>query len=1056
MTKNKQLKLIEERQNEYVDLLIKLINDRKNNPNKELNFQSQTGTGKSIMIAKLINKLPNLFFIITTLSRGNLKSQLQDSFEAFLHKDNYVLFASQDLTKNTILQANDFIKEIKETNINHNPIIWIRDEGHIATNNFSALFKDMVELQINVSATNKHINDIDCNFLDTCMLRTPILNTGTYIDAIKKLIEIKELHKNIKNYNPCMVARVLDEKLNKEIREYAKLCNLNVIDLNDDTFNMKAICSDDSIYDIIINKMKIVEGVDIRRCHVMYISNKIGTDTTNVQLIGRSRRNALLWRNDIDLFKDISKDLFRETQKSYIYYNYNENVLETDEFGNLQRVCCDLISVEKLKPNINIEVENGRLPNGFRVMELEGKTGTFHINVDTKTGFNIVDNEDFYNVKDISIEEEAKYLGELFYNSYISSDFGSDIKLKSKKTIIDVVGKNQFIGRLECYYIYIQSKDLYAVCRANEHRTLLEVFKKIGNKFVKYSYSCDKLMKILLAAPFKDFHLHYTLVKNDNNLELDKAKNKVETLIDKGYLIKNYILQNNIFNDFVVYQKNENLYCVHFRDNTYRECKIINNMCNYLNKLIINDDNRLINYLNYKYQAKISNVSCIDYYQHKVLIKFLVEYVYEDCERSLIQKQYKEWFIKYNFLTYDYIKKHNLSVNSMRTMSNFQELNDYIKKYDQNFIPYKDDKYFNFIQDLKNSYTYPNSINDFNSLRFIDRRILKNVYNTQTLILDLDEFEKITGINNIEIDNEIEITISEISNKDYIWAMFSEEEISDHCSKKLINYRNRTCAKLNNLFDYSEIVKIKEDKELKIIGNDLTQYSKQLNSFINDVHISTNIAQYTKLSRFISKKYNSILQEFKGYSKHVNNNFPKRCNLLLEICVIYYAKYLIYGKKILSYYLKGDSKEDIINACVEKYKELQRETYGNTLIKNIRIDELKKDEYQPFCDKVVELASATVSFLKSDLVSFDSNNILHPALVCDEIIGICDFIDNNTIIDIKCSATINETMIKQILAYYYLSTKRNDLNIKKIIVYDVITNNYVLITTNNMKLYKNY
>ena len=69
---NKQEAFIEinKLQDEYVDELIGLINSPAYSSMKAINFTSPTGTGKTKMMGKLIDRLPKYYYIITTLSKG--------------------------------------------------------------------------------------------------------------------------------------------------------------------------------------------------------------------------------------------------------------------------------------------------------------------------------------------------------------------------------------------------------------------------------------------------------------------------------------------------------------------------------------------------------------------------------------------------------------------------------------------------------------------------------------------------------------------------------------------------------------------------------------------------------------------------------------------------------------------------------------------------------------------------------------------------------------------------------------------------------------------------
>ena len=97
MTRAEWVKVIDERQNMYVKQLADII--KQNSLRKEIFFNSPTGTGKTVMIAKLINLLneEEYFFIITTLSRGGLNHQVETKNDKNLFLMRYLLFYSFDI-----------------------------------------------------------------------------------------------------------------------------------------------------------------------------------------------------------------------------------------------------------------------------------------------------------------------------------------------------------------------------------------------------------------------------------------------------------------------------------------------------------------------------------------------------------------------------------------------------------------------------------------------------------------------------------------------------------------------------------------------------------------------------------------------------------------------------------------------------------------------------------------------------------------------------------------------------------------------------------------------
>lgn len=406
MNKQEAMKEINETQEYYVNELIKALNDKSRECFKEINFTSDTGTGKTRMIAKLCNKMPDVYFIVTTLSKGQLNHQIAEELKKFVVHNNVKVYGLQDYRINSKLTLDEILGNLPVDK----KIVWLRDEGHINTNRWQEVFDaigDKCWKIVNISATNKE-EGVRCNFTHTMMLRTVHQYEGTPEDALDKLLEVKEIHSKVENYNPCAIMRALDENITERIVEACKKRKLKYINITDESYDMSDLCKDDNEYDVIINKFKIVEGIDVRRAHVLYMTNKPSNVSTTIQIIGRCRRNALLYRNDIDIFED--KTLLEETMKCYAYFNVDGTKVDSDENGNLCMAFCDKISCEKLKVGSKIHVEEGKLENGLTILELEGQTGDFEIQRDDSTGFNVVLPEgEFY--KEIKKRVEPTLMG---------------------------------------------------------------------------------------------------------------------------------------------------------------------------------------------------------------------------------------------------------------------------------------------------------------------------------------------------------------------------------------------------------------------------------------------------------------------------------------------------------------------------------------------------------------------------------------------------------------------------------------------------------------------
>lgn len=417
--REQEMRLINSRQDEYVEQVKELLCDNSS-PMKEVTLCSKTGTGKTIMLSKLVNKMQDYFFLITTLSRGGLNKQVEESLRKNCIGNNWVVYGDRQFTKNTIIQEEDIRNAIPE-NV---PVVWVRDESHINTHLWHKCFYESVDKILNMSATPKNGGGGNCvvtNFADTCMLRSVKFHfDSTPVDALEKLIQIKKEHSFIKGYNPCAIIRALDDRVVEMTESFCNENGLNYINIIDENADLRALCEDDNENDVIIVKFKADIGVDIRRAHIIYMTNVTTNVSTTVQVIGRCRRNALLYRDDIDIFKLGNK--FREsTQTAHAYFNYGD-VFKRDQNRNkdedilaeeIALALCNRISVQQLKVGSTIRVRNGRMANGLIVEELVGCTGSFVVEIDRVTGFNCFKDDrcKFYNKKTVNVIPERMYKG---------------------------------------------------------------------------------------------------------------------------------------------------------------------------------------------------------------------------------------------------------------------------------------------------------------------------------------------------------------------------------------------------------------------------------------------------------------------------------------------------------------------------------------------------------------------------------------------------------------------------------------------------------------------
>lgn len=457
-TKQKELDLINSLQDEYINELIDKIDSQElhDKAMKYINFTSPTGTGKTIMMCKLVQKRPNDFFIITSLSRGHLYKQIESSIYARCNSRNVRVYGASSFTKVSHLSDDNILHDITSF-MQQCPdahLYWLRDEGHIATNNWTQLLEDRCDKIINFSATNKEVGGIVCNFTNTMMLRTVLQQSGDIDAALDQLATVKKSHKMVKGYNPCAIFRLVTSQYEDTIIQKAKKYHYKCITLIDNNdYNMEALCQDDNEYDIIINKQKIVEGIDIRRAHVIWMENQPSNPATTIQLIGRCRRNALLWRTDIDILAPDNAPLLKNTRICYAFYNVKDMRIDYDENGELAIAFCPYISVEALKPNSKIYVENGAMPNGLQVIELTNRTGYFTVLQDSRTGFHYVSNPTCY--KNMMSDNIDPILQDaLRFNKYLQTR------------------NNEYFDNIQNVVEAIQNNQLYSAQYRHEHEQI--------------------------------------------------------------------------------------------------------------------------------------------------------------------------------------------------------------------------------------------------------------------------------------------------------------------------------------------------------------------------------------------------------------------------------------------------------------------------------------------------------------------------------------------------------------------------------------------------------
>lgn len=627
MTREEAFKEINDTQEYYVDELIKRILDPANKLLKEDNFTSDTGTGKTVMIKKLAQKLPDYYFVLTTLSKGQLNVQTSANLS---NAENITVYGINQFTENTKLKAKDILNQISKSACGRK-IIWLRDEGHIHTNKWDQILSDISFKIINISATNK-TEGIRTNFIHTLMLRTVHQQEGTFDDALDKLMLVKEQHKKVKNYNPCGIFRSLDDKLTQDIIKSCNKRGLKCKDLtNDDNWDVLDICKNNNQYDVIINKFKIVEGIDLKRAHVLYMTNVPNNYATTIQVVGRCRRNALLYESPknigVDIFSPKNKTLLHDTMQCYVFYNDINAEVPTDKYGNLVLSFCDTISIQQLRPNIEFELENGRMINGIKLAEADSKlSGHFVAALDEKTGFNILKYAknhteviEFYKEEKQSYNESSLKLSVNAYNTehngkWLTYDGYYKKCTVTKQAIVEGrLTTRKIHNKTSWSYDNWEQKYCYDIIDVNNNHIFVPLDSPNINQISYYSYEKimnDKEQAIVGVDTFT--FLKDTQKWTEERAVTKKVSNhtKLQAFIAKTYSTYLEAAKNKCFhghNDFGFTKKLNSLlgYCVE-----------------YYSKYLVYGKEYLKPYLNVAFKEKHTNKLCDGIIIRACLLKY--------------------------------------------------------------------------------------------------------------------------------------------------------------------------------------------------------------------------------------------------------------------------------------------------------------------------------------------------------------------------------------------------------------------------------------------------
>jgi type III restriction enzyme len=338
------------------DAVLRLVSELKTDK-EEITFKAPTGSGKTFMMAdfmnKVIAKIPETVFLVSSLSKSDLAQQNYEKFveyneKNFFDKLNPYLINSDiageerlyiPIEHNVYLLPRDLYKKgsrllmqgsmtafLNELSLANKLIYWIKDECHIATKNLDEIAKAYFKATINFSATPKlsrkqypdvEIKDVDAQSVKLIKTVTWGDETDTVADAINKFEDIKEDYRNLLGVNPCLIIQISNkDKADEELENIImpalnakphikwmlivddhKQCNTN------DSLKAKKIPvskwkgyakGNTANIDVIIFKMVISEGWDIPRACMLYQVRDTTSKQLDEQVIGRIRRNPRL------------------------------------------------------------------------------------------------------------------------------------------------------------------------------------------------------------------------------------------------------------------------------------------------------------------------------------------------------------------------------------------------------------------------------------------------------------------------------------------------------------------------------------------------------------------------------------------------------------------------------------------------------------------------------------------------------------------------------------------------------------------------------------------
>ena len=262
--------MLQEARELQINAVKEIIKQLKNKD--EITFKSPTGSGKTYMMADLMNQVlsveDDVVFLVSSLSKGSLAEQNYEKFceysqnglfskinpylittetageeELFVPTHYNVYLLPRDLyKKNGKLMKGPMDNFLNAITLNSvfggkgKKIYLIKDECHIATTNLDGISNAFFDKTINCSATpnmkrgqNPDVEITDSDAVRANLIKKVLLGKeeDTVADAIEKFEEIKKDYRNLLGVNPCLIIQIS----NKDKADY-ELNNVILPELN--------------------------------------------------------------------------------------------------------------------------------------------------------------------------------------------------------------------------------------------------------------------------------------------------------------------------------------------------------------------------------------------------------------------------------------------------------------------------------------------------------------------------------------------------------------------------------------------------------------------------------------------------------------------------------------------------------------------------------------------------------------------------------------------------------------------------------------------------------